>query len=109
MQQPTSPIRHLVIVLGDQLDQNASALQDIDPQRDVIWMAEVMEESTHVPSSKQRTALFLSAMRHFAQSLQEKNWPLVYTHLDDANNSGSLASELDKAIQAHKPHQLVMP
>ena len=70
MQHPTPPIRHLVLVLGDQLDLNASALQNFDPQHDVVWMAEVMQESTHVPSAKQRTALFLSAMRHFAQALR---------------------------------------
>ena len=59
----TSPLRHLVLILGDQLDEEASALRDFDPQRDAIWMAEVNEESTHVTSAKQRTTVFLSAMR----------------------------------------------
>ena len=40
-------VRHLVIVLGDQLDEDASALTDFDPQQDAVWMAEVDEESTH--------------------------------------------------------------
>ena len=100
--------RHLVLILGDQLNLDASALTDFDPNQDVIWMAEVMKESTHVPSSKQRCTLFLSAMRHFAQSLEAKNWPVRYTRLDDANNSGTLAGELQKAIQDCKPQQLVM-
>ena len=56
-------IRHLVIVLGDQLNQDASAFTDFDPQLDAVWMAEVDEESTHVVSAKQRTTVFLSAMR----------------------------------------------
>ena len=60
------PIRHLVLVLGDQLDATSSAFDGFDAERDVVWMAEVMEESTHVWSSKPRTAVFLSAMRHFA-------------------------------------------
>ena len=68
----TKPLRHLVLILGEQLSLDASALADFDPQQDAIWMAEVMEESTHVPSSKQRTTLFLSAMRHFAQTLKHK-------------------------------------
>ena len=104
----TKPLRHLVLILGDQLNLDASALADFDPQQDAIWMAEVMEESTHVPSSKQRTTLFLSAMRHFAQTLQEKKWPVRYTRLDDAANQGTLAAELEIAIQENKPQQLVM-
>jgi deoxyribodipyrimidine photolyase-related protein len=100
--------RHLVLILGDQLNLDSTALADFDPKQDAIWMAEVMEESMHVPSSKQRSTLFLSAMRHFAQSLLEKNWPVFYTRLNDANNTGTLAGELAKAIAEHKPQQLVM-
>ena len=65
-------LRHLVLVLGDQLNLDANALADFDPAQDAIWMAEVMEESNHVPSSKQRSTLFLSAMRHFAKSIESK-------------------------------------
>jgi deoxyribodipyrimidine photolyase-related protein len=71
-------------------------------------MAEVMEESTHVLSSKQRTTVFLSAMRHFAEHLRGKKFAVNYTQLDDANNSGTLAGELSKAIEQHNPQALVM-
>jgi len=64
----------LVLVLGDQLDQDASAFSDFDPQQDAVWMAEVDEESTHVVSAKQRTTVFLSAMRHFLSTV---NWTLL--------------------------------
>lgn len=101
-------VRHLVIVLGDQLDEQASALTDFDPQHDRIWMAEALEESTHVLSSKQRSTVFLSAMRHFAQSLRAKGWPVLYSNLDADDNTGTLAGELDKAIRLHRPTQLVM-
>ena len=101
-------LRNLVVVLGDQLNLDASALADFDPAQDAIWMAEVMEESTHVTSSKQRSTLFLSAMRHFAEALKSEKWPLHYTRLDDAHNAGTLADELDKAIQTLHPQQLVM-
>jgi deoxyribodipyrimidine photolyase-related protein len=101
--------RHLVIVLGDQLDLQASAFDDFDPAQDRVWMAEVAEESTHVPAAKPRIALFLSGMRHFAQALREQHGPIVdYTRLDDADNSGTLASELRRAIARHKPVGLVM-
>ncbi len=104
----TSAMRHLVLILGDQLDAHASALSDFDPTQDAIWMAEVDEESTHVASSKQRTTVFLSAMRHFAAGLRARGWSVIYSELDCANNSGTLAGELDKAILQNKPQQLVM-
>ena len=103
-----APLRHLVVVLGDQLNEDATALQDFDPAQDAVWMAEVAQESTHVPSSKQRTTLFLSAMRHFAQGLKQRNVPLMYTQLDAPDNAGTLAAELEKAIVRTRPHKLVM-
>ena len=109
---PSAPlpkqIRNLVIVLGDQLDAESSALQDFDPQQDVVWMAEVAEESTHVWSAKQRIAVFLSAMRHFAQDLRARGLPLVYTQLDDAGNQGTLALELSQTIAQLQPSGLVV-
>ena len=104
----TTVRRHLVLILGDQLDEAASALTDFDPQLDTIWMAEVAEESTHVTSSKQRTTLFLSAMRHFAASLRDKGWSVIYNELDAVDNTGTLAGELEKSIIATTPMQLIM-
>jgi deoxyribodipyrimidine photolyase-related protein len=103
-----APVRNLVMVLGDQLDEQSSALQGFDPTQDVIWMAEVAEESTHVWSAKQRIAVFLSAMRHFAETLRAKGLPLVYTALDDASNQGTLALELARAIAQLQPKGLVL-
>jgi deoxyribodipyrimidine photolyase-related protein len=59
-------VRHLILVLGDQLDLEAAAFDGFDATQDAVWMAEACEESTHVWSSKQRITLFLSAMRQFA-------------------------------------------
>ena len=101
-------VRNLVIVLGDQLDAESSALQDFDPARDVVWMAEVSEESTHVWSAKQRIAVFLSAMRHFADHLRARGLPLLYASLDDADNRGTLALELAHAITQLRPAGLLM-
>ena len=98
----------LVIVLGDQLDHDSTALQGFDPAQDVVWMAEVAEESTHVWSSKQRIAIFLSAMRHFAAELRERGLPLRYTQLQDADNTGTLAGELQRAIADLRPQALIL-
>ena len=66
--------KRLILILGDQLDEDTSTLSDFDPTHDTVWMAEVLEESTHIPSSKQRTTVFLSAMRHFSAHLQSRGW-----------------------------------
>ena len=100
--------RRLIIVLGDQLDASATVLCTADPTQDAIWMAEVPEESTHVWSAKQRIAVFLSAMRHFAQDLQAQGWTVHYTRIEAADNRGSLEAELTHAVGALQPQQLAL-
>ena len=103
-----SPIRHLIVVLGDQLNPDSTAFAGFDPKQDRVWMAEVNEESTHIWSSKQRIALFISAMRHFAKELRDSKIPLSYIAFEDPSNSQSLDGELLKAIQAFQPQALIM-
>ncbi len=101
-------LRALVIVLGDQLDCRSSAFDDFDAALDAVWMAEVAEESTHVWSAKQRIAVFLSAMRHFAEGLRAEGVRLHYSALDAAAASGTLADALRDAIDRLKPQRLVV-
>jgi len=101
-------LRNLVLVLGDQLDHQAAAFDGFDPAQDRVWMVEVREESTHVRSSKQRVAVFLSAMRHFGEELRGRGLPLHYVRLEDPENSGSLAGELARAVKVFKPSKLVI-
>jgi len=86
----------------------ASALDGFDTRCDAVWMAEVAEESTHVVSSLQRSALFLSAMRHFAEALRKADLPLHYTALDAECNRGSLDAQLRADIAALRPQRLVV-
>ena len=81
-------MRALIVVLGDQLDLDAAAFDGFDAGVDAVWMAEVVEESEHVWSSKPRTVMFLAAMRHFALALQAAGRPLHYTRLDAPGNRG---------------------
>jgi deoxyribodipyrimidine photolyase-related protein len=76
-------VRHLVLILGDQLDRRSAALDGFDPTCDAIWMAEVAEEATHVWSHKARIAIFLSAMRHFRDWLRQQGYTVHYHALDD--------------------------
>ncbi|UXH77404.1 cryptochrome/photolyase family protein [Roseateles amylovorans] len=101
-------LRTLVLVLGDQLDLDASAFDDFDSGQDAVWMAEVAQESRHVWSGQPRIALFLSAMRHFAQALRSAERTLHYTALDAADNAGSLDAQLTVDLQRLRPQRLVM-
>jgi len=101
-------LRALVIVLGDQLDRRSSAFDGFDPACDAAWMAEATDEAAHVWSAKQRIAMFLTAMRHFAAELRSDGVPLHYTRLDDPAAAASLGAELQAAIARLKPQRLVM-
>ena len=74
-------MRHLVLVLGDQLDRTSAAFDGFDPRQDRVWMAEVAGESTHVWSHKARIAVFLAAMRHFRDRLEADGITVDYTSL----------------------------
>jgi len=104
-------VRHLILVLGDQLDLEAAAFDGFDAAQDAVWMAESHEESTHVWSSKQRIALFLSAMRHFSQALSDAGRPLHYHRLDDTDAAAdlkSLGAKLQADLKTLAPKRVVM-
>ncbi len=102
----TVAVRDLCIILGDQLSRRSPLLERARREEDLLWMAEAAEESTHVPSHKARTALFLSAMRHHAEWLRAQGWQLDYRRLDDPDNRGSLGGELREAIRRHRPRRV---
>lgn len=87
-------VGRLIVILGDQLSQNISALQGADPSTDKIMMAEVMGEATYVPHHPKKIALILSAMRHFADELRAGGWTVLYSQLDDPDNSQTLHGEI---------------
>ncbi len=91
--------RNLVIVLGDQLNADSAAFDGLDLAQDVVWMAEVDEESTHVWTHKARIVMFLSSMRHFRNSLLKRKIRVSYRQLDDRGNQGTLAAELETAVK----------
>ena len=82
----------LRLVLGDQLTRDISALRGLDKKRDVVLMAEVREEGTYVRHHKQKIALILSAMRHFAEALKQEGIKVDYVKLDDPGSAGCSAT-----------------
>jgi deoxyribodipyrimidine photolyase-related protein len=98
----------LRLVLGDQLSRDISALRDINPTRDIVLMMEVWDETTYVPHHKQKIALVLSAMRHFAESLRAEGITVDYVRLDDPGNSGSFTGELNRALSRHSAERVIV-
>jgi deoxyribodipyrimidine photolyase-related protein len=111
-------VRTLVIVLGDQLDRQSAALDGFDPGRDAIWMAEVVEESTHVWAAKQRISVFLAGMRHFRDEMRASGREVLYRELADSTaprstDSGppeptTLAGALALDVAEFRPERLVV-
>jgi deoxyribodipyrimidine photolyase-related protein len=73
----TTPKR-LILILGDQLDLQGAALRGFNFETDEIIMIESAPEAQYVWSHKAKIALFLSAMRHFAQTLKSLKYPVAY-------------------------------
>ncbi len=91
-----------MIVLGDQLDLASVLPADFDAQQDLLWMAESRAEASRVWSHKARIALFVSAMRHFAQALRADGYRLQYHRQADA----SLAELLSKDLSELAPQRV---
>ena len=101
---PQSRPRHLVLILGDQLNADSAAFDGFDPRQDAVWMAEVTGEATHVWSHKARIAIFLAAMRHFRDELRDRGFTVHYTELADS----TLAIELARSISHLKPAKVIV-
>lgn len=91
----------LILVLGDQLSPNLSALQKADKESDVVVMAEVTGEATYVHHHPKKIAFTFMAMRKFATALRGDGWTVAYTELDDPGNTGTIGGELIRRASAH--------
>jgi deoxyribodipyrimidine photolyase-related protein len=70
-------------------------------------MAEVAAESTHVPSHKARTALFLAAMRHFRDELRGRGITVEYRELGQ-HAARTLAEALRTDLERLRPGRVIM-
>lgn len=100
-------LRQLIIVLGDQLDPEAPVLRAADPGRDAIWMCECAFEADKVWSHKARIALFLAAMRHFAEALRARGWTVHYRRIGE-HAHGRLGEALAEDLARLKPASVAM-
>jgi deoxyribodipyrimidine photolyase-related protein len=102
-----SATRNLILILGDQLNEDNPALQGFDPSRDRIMMVECAGEAGHVWSHKARIALFFSAMRHHADTFRAKRWPLDYRELG-SQKGVQLADAWRTAIRQWHPAKVIV-
>ncbi len=103
-------MRNLVVVFGDQLNQNSAVFSGFDKKVDRVWMAEVEEEATHVWCHKQRITLFFSAMRHFRNQLAKRGYPLSYHELTtrrSADRGDGFAVILNKDLRKLGPERII--
>ena len=87
-------MKKLILILGDQLDVDSVALREINSKTDEVLMVESVNEAKHVWSHKSRIALFLSAMRHFAEHLKSEGFPLGYIERSSLNIVDELRSKI---------------
>lgn len=101
-------MKTLRLVLGDQLSHGLASLRDIDNGNDVVLMCEVWDEATYVKHHKKKIAFLFSAMRHFAGELKDKDINVIYTKLDDLDNTGSFKREVERAVKTNGFDRIVV-
>lgn len=97
----------LIAIFGDQLCEDIHALRSGNRNKDLILMAEVMDEATYAHHHKKKLAFVFSAMRHFAEKLTADGWIVRYIKLDDPKNTGSLTGEIERALCELKSSSLI--
>lgn len=101
---PQSRSNNAVLVLGDQLSLGNPALrppEGLQCSDITVFMIESQAESKLVWVHKARIALFLSAMRHFADQLRQKGYKVVYSSLSQTGEL-DLIGRLAQLCEAHQ-------
>jgi len=96
------------LVLGDQLSETLSALDDGDPESDVIVMAEVRDEATYVKHHKKKIAFLFAAMRHHAKALEETGWTVQYFKITDDDGPASIEEACKRVIESSGFDRLII-
>ena len=103
----SSSVAAIRLVLGDQLSRTLPSLSDCDTSRDLVVLAEVMEEASYVRHHKKKLVFIFSAMRHFAAELEAAGFNVVYFRLGDHDHPG-LTDIVEALVKQHAPERLVL-
>ena len=79
--------KNILLILGDQLSLDNPVLGMGQPGRDVVVLAEVVEEAAYVPHNRHKVALIFSAMRHFRETVIELGYDCIYYRLEEGLQS----------------------
>src|SRR5690242_13355110 len=104
-------MRHLVLVLGDQLNRDSATFDGFDAARDRVWMSETPHETTHVWCHKLRIVFFLAAMRHFRDALRADGIPVDYAELatkPEDDRGTTFADRLALTIERERAERLIV-
>ena len=101
-------LRHLVLVLGDQLSLRSVAFEGFDPARDRVLMVEAPSRVEHVPSTKMRTRAVPVGDAALRRGRRAQGWPLDYLRARHAIAFDTIADALADALARHAPDALVM-
>ena len=97
---------NLCVILGDQLSSSISSLKNFKKNEDKILMMEVTNEATYANHHKKKLVLVFSAMRHFAQELQNNGFSVVYSKIGDSQNN--FTKELAKQCKKLQPKKIIV-
>lgn len=97
----------LVPIFADQLSRTLSAFQNTTKDDATILMMEVSEEADSVWHHRKKLVFLFSAMRHFAQELENDGWTVRYVKLDDEENCGSFTGEVKRAVEEVNPERIL--
>jgi len=90
-------LKTLRLILGDQLNHHHSWFKE-DQEHITYVIMEMRQETDYVVHHIQKVIGFFSAMRNFAEHLQERDHKVIYTKIGDKNNKQDLCENLAKLI-----------
>jgi len=93
-------------VLGDQLTLDLAAIKRANKSKDVIIMAEVDAEAEYVKHHPKKIAFIFSAMRHFADTIKASGWRVLYSKIDDPQNSHNIIGEVLRYAEKVEANEL---
>lgn len=91
-------MKTLRLILCDQISLSISSLKDAAPD-DTVLMCELRDEAKRIQHHPKKIALWFSAMRHFADELQNKRINVRYVDFNDPLNMHNLTEEVKRAIR----------